>query len=1475
MVDFKKNIMFNQFFKLFHGTNNYPTDDHDQQRNEEIDIDNIGPINDNKLNKLKKYIIKDDFKNFNDFSTYFSMNSRHTQCPVSWNTITLACRCKQCQMTSNSCICVKCYLEGPHKNHDCTIHLSTSGNCDCGDRSFFKPEGWCKKHRAHQNIENTAEGNADFAKNDGIDFVSNFRSKETMNMCTQEKRAILTPELKDRLLKVFKIVRKDIEGMFENSSFRYFEECCRFFIEFTKLGDEIRSCVSESLNDIDFLRNFAINSQNLDNMKVKEFFCLSGALCSDYQFSIPFTDAISQTIPDLLDCIRQSAISPYSSTYSIPISGIQTLFHFDYQYFNNCSIQALVSQNRFDWIGIILKINDTICDFILNEYNINELANFESVFNFLYSYHYITRIVFLMVSEKPKMKRFLIEFCKSVEKFEGFIPSAFDESSQIYDVFEYILDLSQFPNKLMKNIPYFIPEIFDIFIHHLLRAPTNVESRERVKGYSQAVMLHQLFIKHMLLFKKECDCVEQNADLSLIQFDEKNNTEEKDNAEFNIYYKGEDPQNTFDFYCRLNLLRSGKIIQTEISQNNEYISELINDIYMKSIDLPMSLISNHYLNCLKIQQFVLPQYCQQCVDRLHEFRNFQVYILPALISIVQVFYSFTEKDKKDDMLKFIAKKFGAIDCNEYDASSKVFRDFSFIMFISALILDRDGIIFDRKNICIKNLMTDMKCENVPLTSIPSIISPCTLSSSSFKQKYESMNIERDWNILLPYYYDFKNIYSSVLPSIIEKTEEMILPFPEFIYPNSCNDNKSNYCPELLIKKLPEVFESKFMFAVIYFIIYEYNADKIIIQYALNLFITFADNSTKDTENQNSEITHSIEAYNFDDFVNKIKTNNFRTFAKTNVHYKGNQGISLVKLINDLGLIGISALRRTGLSIEVDKKSKKKILKMKDNISRIFRKNSQKFEATMDRRNHDCCSICHKAIANSSFSNVIEQQFENEILYIPVSIFKSASTELVDTFIHRPDEVLQNYKSKYQIRPNLKYKYVHKKCINNLNSAGLISGYFLMPKIDHLSFDLPEFENSEEINRKLEISEKEEQSSIQISSRSNQNRNERFNININLNMNNIYVNGIPLNHHIANQNNLFNNHPLQLALNNSKSTISESTSSSHTIQSLLLKSIKNFLNQAKFHQNGLEILVQMILVLDHRSRLIPEVLDDESVISFYSNLFKISTYLFYLKESEFDLSRMVNSTLSDVIYECLKIKISNQNKLINEKEEYFAFIKKNEEEFGKISFNQFLFSKVVQNKLKLYNSTDLLNEKINERTNEFLRRCYLIEKFYLCDKSDMNDSFIDWDSCLNIHYLYNHFYHQKLPKLNDIESLNLPVYRGINLPNNFLELIYPPFSIKFEDLNDNGYLCVFSGKIYRNTRYANVPFTACLNISGNKIAGMSMIQNGSYSTKALPSIYVDENGYEDPGYIRGGDVFLSQEKYNKLIDDFLTGNILNY
>lgn len=74
-------------------------------------------------------------------------------CGAVWGKNDLAFRCKTCEHDPTCAICVPCFQNGNHKNHDYSIIYTGGGCCDCGDETAWKREGFCSKHRGAEQIQ--------------------------------------------------------------------------------------------------------------------------------------------------------------------------------------------------------------------------------------------------------------------------------------------------------------------------------------------------------------------------------------------------------------------------------------------------------------------------------------------------------------------------------------------------------------------------------------------------------------------------------------------------------------------------------------------------------------------------------------------------------------------------------------------------------------------------------------------------------------------------------------------------------------------------------------------------------------------------------------------------------------------------------------------------------------------------------------------------------------------------------------------------------------------------------------------------------------------------------------------------------------------------------------------------------------------------------------------------------------------------
>ncbi|XP_027071493.2 E3 ubiquitin-protein ligase PRT6 isoform X1 [Coffea arabica] len=74
-------------------------------------------------------------------------------CGAVWGNNDIAYQCRTCEHDPTCAICVPCFQNGNHKDHDYSIIYTGGGCCDCGDITAWKREGFCSKHKGAEQIQ--------------------------------------------------------------------------------------------------------------------------------------------------------------------------------------------------------------------------------------------------------------------------------------------------------------------------------------------------------------------------------------------------------------------------------------------------------------------------------------------------------------------------------------------------------------------------------------------------------------------------------------------------------------------------------------------------------------------------------------------------------------------------------------------------------------------------------------------------------------------------------------------------------------------------------------------------------------------------------------------------------------------------------------------------------------------------------------------------------------------------------------------------------------------------------------------------------------------------------------------------------------------------------------------------------------------------------------------------------------------------
>ncbi|XP_047330050.1 E3 ubiquitin-protein ligase PRT6 [Impatiens glandulifera] len=74
-------------------------------------------------------------------------------CGAVWGNNDIAYRCRTCEHDPTCAICVPCFQNGSHADHDYSIIYTGGGCCDCGDITAWKRDGFCSKHKGAEEVQ--------------------------------------------------------------------------------------------------------------------------------------------------------------------------------------------------------------------------------------------------------------------------------------------------------------------------------------------------------------------------------------------------------------------------------------------------------------------------------------------------------------------------------------------------------------------------------------------------------------------------------------------------------------------------------------------------------------------------------------------------------------------------------------------------------------------------------------------------------------------------------------------------------------------------------------------------------------------------------------------------------------------------------------------------------------------------------------------------------------------------------------------------------------------------------------------------------------------------------------------------------------------------------------------------------------------------------------------------------------------------
>ncbi|KAE8702483.1 E3 ubiquitin-protein ligase PRT6 [Hibiscus syriacus] len=237
-------------------------------------------------------------------------------CGVVWGSNDIAYRCRTCEHDPTCAICVPCFQNGNHKDHDYLIIYTGGGCCDCGDETAWKQEGFCSKHKGSEQIQPLDDSIAN----------SVGPVLDALFICW-----------KDKLFAAERVFHENMRATDRGAEQRKAANeltyvVVEMLIEFCKYSDSLISFVARRVIALDGLLDFLVRAEKFVGDGVaKKLHELLLKLLADPVFKNEFSKAFLSYYPIVIrEAIKEGSDSifkkyPLISTFSVQIFTVPTL----------------------------------------------------------------------------------------------------------------------------------------------------------------------------------------------------------------------------------------------------------------------------------------------------------------------------------------------------------------------------------------------------------------------------------------------------------------------------------------------------------------------------------------------------------------------------------------------------------------------------------------------------------------------------------------------------------------------------------------------------------------------------------------------------------------------------------------------------------------------------------------------------------------------------------------------------------------------------------------------------------------------------------------------------------------------------------------------------------------------------------------------------------------------------------------------
>ncbi|CAL9094143.1 unnamed protein product [Musa acuminata var. zebrina] len=235
-------------------------------------------------------------------------------CGAVWGQNDLAYRCRTCEHDPTCAICVPCFQNGNHKDHDYSIMYTGGGCCDCGDVTAWKREGFCSKHKGTEQMQPLPE-----------ELANSIRPVLDVLLVLWKDKLILAENQRNPR----EHNKTDVSAGMGN---RLSSAVIEMLLDFCKCSESLLSFISKKMFECTDLLDVLVRAERFLHKNVVKklhelLLKLLGEPVFKYEFAKAFTRYYPVSVSEIIKEWTVKAFEKYSllSTFSVQLFTVPTL----------------------------------------------------------------------------------------------------------------------------------------------------------------------------------------------------------------------------------------------------------------------------------------------------------------------------------------------------------------------------------------------------------------------------------------------------------------------------------------------------------------------------------------------------------------------------------------------------------------------------------------------------------------------------------------------------------------------------------------------------------------------------------------------------------------------------------------------------------------------------------------------------------------------------------------------------------------------------------------------------------------------------------------------------------------------------------------------------------------------------------------------------------------------------------------------